>query len=138
MTTTLGLGRELTDSMGIRDLPAQWHTQADALERYGAAGNAIALRAAADQLEAALRAADGDVLTIAEAAAASGFSRDHLGRLLRAGAIPNVGRPHAPRVRKSDLPRKANRCLPSGDADGSLIDVRRRMAATVVHSQSGD
>jgi hypothetical protein len=30
-----------------------------------------------------------------------------LGRLLRQGLIPNAGRPHAPRIRRADLPRRA-------------------------------
>ncbi|MDE2782551.1 MAG: hypothetical protein OXK77_06320, partial [Gemmatimonadota bacterium] len=42
-----------------------------------------------------------------EAARESGYSADHLGRLVRDGRIPNAGRPGAPRIARTDLPRKA-------------------------------
>jgi hypothetical protein len=60
-----------------------------------------------DQLAADERDA---VLTLAEAAAASGYSADHLGRLVRAGRLVNIGRAGAPRVRRGDLPRKGEPC----------------------------
>lgn len=46
-------------------------------------------------------------LTLAYAAAESGYSVEHLGRCVRAGAIPNAGRKGAPRILRRDLPRKA-------------------------------
>ena len=45
-------------------------------------------------------------MTLAQAAVASGYSADHLGREVREGRIPNAGRPHAPRIRRANLPRK--------------------------------
>jgi hypothetical protein len=35
---------------------------------------------------------------LAEASAQSGYSQDHLARLIREGRLPNAGRPHAPRI----------------------------------------
>jgi len=53
----------------------------------------------------ALREAEAHtVLTLAEAAIRSGYSEEHLGRLVRDGKIPNSGRRGAPRIRVGDLP----------------------------------
>ncbi len=58
------------------------------------------------ELDDALRAEQAAVLSLREASRASGYSADHLGRLIRAGALPNAGRPNAPKIRLVDLPRK--------------------------------
>jgi len=59
----------------VRDLPARWRAEAASLEQYGALGNAVALRSVADQLEAAIGAADATPLTLAQASAASRIQR---------------------------------------------------------------
>ena len=51
--------------------------------------------AAAKELEEALAKGLTEVLTLEEAAAESGYSADHLGRLLADGTIPNAGRKYA-------------------------------------------
>lgn len=43
-------------------------------------------------------------ILLAEAAKVSGYSVDHLGRLLRQGKIPNRGRRHSPKIQRGDLP----------------------------------
>ena len=91
----------------VRGLPATWRERAAQIRRY-APEAAAAFEDAASDLERELREADNDVLTLHEAQRESGYSADHLGRLLKAGAIPNVGRKHAPRIRRADLPRKAD------------------------------
>lgn len=48
-------------------------------------------------------------LTLTAAAEISGYSTEHLGRLLRQGVIPNAGRKHSPRIRRSDLPMRPKR-----------------------------
>ena len=90
-------------------LPAVWRADADRMECYGPSATAAALRAAADQLEAAFRAGAQDSLTLAEAERESGYSRQHLARMVRHGALTNIGRPRSPRVRRGDLPRKPRR-----------------------------
>lgn len=45
-------------------------------------------------------------ITLEEGAAYSGLSPGTIGNKVRAGEIPNVGRKHAPRVRRCDLPAK--------------------------------
>jgi hypothetical protein len=42
-------------------------------------------------------------LTLAEASRRYGYSADHIGRLVREGKVPNIGRKNAPRVRPRDL-----------------------------------
>jgi hypothetical protein len=54
----------------------------------------------------ALNTQDDVLLTIGEAAALSGYSQDHLRKLIRARRIQNAGRPGKPLVRLADLPRK--------------------------------
>ncbi len=93
------------------ELPAVWRERAVALERYAPAV-ANAIRDLAAELEAALREAELGTLTLTAAARLSGYSREHLSRLLRDGKVPNAGRPNAPRVRVGDLPRKAGHLPP--------------------------
>ena len=45
-------------------------------------------------------------LNLQQGAAESGYSPDHLGRLVKAGEIPNAGRENAPRILRKHLPRK--------------------------------
>jgi hypothetical protein len=120
--------------VALRDLPGRWREQAGSLEHYGAPGNAATLRAAAAQLEAALRSSDDAPLTLAQAAAVSGYSEDHLARQLREQKIPNVGRPRAPRIRTADLPRKPRAIALAGavlyDAGA---DARSLLAARLHH-----
>lgn len=97
------------------DLIPHWRAQAADLRRYGAATNAATLEAAAVELETALRDEAGELLTLARASAESGYSAEHLARAVRAGTLPNAGRRGAPRIRRSELPRKAHPI-----ADGSV------------------
>jgi hypothetical protein len=66
-------------------------------------GAALAAEVVVD-LESLVRSRDLDALTLSAAAAVSGYSADHLSRLIRKGALLNVGRKGAPRIRRKDLP----------------------------------
>ncbi len=60
-------------------------------------------------LEALGKASD-DELNLTDAARVSGYSPDHLSRLVRDGKLSNYGRRGAPRVKRSELPvRSSNR-----------------------------
>jgi hypothetical protein len=59
-----------------------------------------------EELEAAVREGEDDLLDLQEAATESGYSADHLSRLLRAGKLPQAGKRNAPKIRRRDLPRK--------------------------------
>jgi hypothetical protein len=120
-------------------LPGTWSIRAELLRRHGAHEAADAVAALADELLDALRVEQVAALTLAEAAQESGYTIDQLSKQLRAGHIPNAGRPRAPRIMRRDLPRKAGTVhLPSGSGSDMLSDARRRMARAVAHSQEGD
>ena len=89
---------------------------------------ASALTAIADELETRAREHEMDLLTIEQAAEASGYSYGHLQRLVSEGAIDNVGEPGAPRIRRGDLPRKAGLRPALRAEDGGIADeiLRRR------------
>ncbi len=90
----------------MEGLPVTWRRQAKTLRRYGGETPAVVLDRCADDLEATLRERDETTLSLVEAARESGYSREHLGRLVRDGKIPNAGRPGAPRIARRYLPRK--------------------------------
>jgi len=91
----------------LESLAGQWRARAQELRSWGGDAPAKALERAAADLDAALARERDVLLTLEQGAAESGYSADHLGRLLRQGALPNAGAKHTPRIRRSDLPRKA-------------------------------
>jgi hypothetical protein len=95
-----------------RDIIDRWTNRRDELRRLRAAvdGAAICEEILAD-LEALQRSAAEGILTLASAAAVSGYSVDHLARLLREGKLPNKGRKGAPRICIADLPKRPSASL---------------------------
>src|SRR5688572_30518698 len=91
----------------VLDVIARWRADAALFRRYGDTRLAAVCELHADEIEASVRQAGDARLTLVEAARESGFSVDHLGRLLRSGKLANAGRKNAPRILRSDLPRKA-------------------------------
>ena len=98
----------MSDRTSVEGLPADWRRQAKSLRRYGGETPATTLERCAADLEATLVERDETTFSLVEAARESGYSPDHLGRLVRDGKIPNAGRPGAPRIALKDLPRKAH------------------------------
>lgn len=92
----------------MRDLVDRWRLLADGV-REMAPHAAAAYERAARELTAALDARDADLLTLAQAARETGYSADHLARLVRERRLTNHGRHGAPRVRRGDLPVKIAR-----------------------------
>ncbi|MCY4645310.1 MAG: hypothetical protein OXE73_00265 [Gammaproteobacteria bacterium] len=111
----------MKDRPTVEGLPANWRRQAKSLRRYGGETPATAIERCADDLEATLVERDETTFSLVEASRESGYSADHLGRLVRDGKIPNAGRPGAPRIALKDLPRKAH--VP---ADPRLAEKPRR------------
>ncbi len=105
MSPRTGLARDRSAS--AEGLPAVWRSRAKALRRYGSDAPAVALERCAGELETTLRERDETGLSLVEAARESGYSADHLGRLVRDGKLPSAGRPGAPRIARRHLPRKA-------------------------------
>ena len=111
----------MTDRTSTGILPADWRTRAKTLRHYGGETSAVALEACAAEFETALRQRDDTILTLTEAVGESGYSAAHLGRLVREGKIPNAGRPGAPRIARSHLPRKTQ-----APATPLLVEKHRR------------
>lgn len=96
-------------------LRQRWLTRRDELRRLHALVDGATL---CDELLGELdRLADdaaNELLPLRRAAAESGYTADHLGRLLREGKLANAGRANAPRIRRGDLPRKPRRAVAAG------------------------
>lgn len=92
---------------------------------HGAGGQAETLLRCAEDLTAELRELLHEELTIADAADESGYSEDHLRRLVREGTLPNAGENGAPRIRRRNLPRKPDARAGGDDAVHELLEVVR-------------
>ena len=120
---------------GAGALVQRWRENAKLLRRYRQVPQAEVLEDRAAELEAALRTQEGELLTLTEGARVSGYTADHLGRLVRSGVLTNHGRPNAPRVRRADLPRKIL-SLHVRHADPDLLGASRRQVAQAITTSS--
>ena len=102
----------MSDRTPVDGLPKTWRKRAPTLREYGGETPAVAIESWAAQLEEAFRDNDEATLTLTDAAVESGYSTDHLGRLVREGKIPNSGRPGAPHIARRHLPRKTGAATP--------------------------
>lgn len=119
------------------DLPAQWRALAAQQRRLGADAQARILDFCAEELAAAFSRAADELLSLRRASQESGYSVDHLSRLLREGRIQNSGRKAKPLIRRKDLPQKGRKskdepCL--SDPGGY---VPRRLFRDIIHSKFG-
>lgn len=97
-------------------LARRWRCEAaDLRARYGDERLARLCEVHAGELERAMAAQEQAVLSLSEAAQASGFSEGHIRALIAAGDLRNVGRRYRPRVLRGELPRKPGWTPPSGD-----------------------
>lgn len=119
------------------ELPENWRALAQQQRSLGADAQARTLEWCADQLAASLRRRDEEVLSLQRAAQESGYSTDHLGRLLREGKIPNSGRKSKPMIRRIDLPHKCS------EGKGKPCIARHRsynpsrLVRNIIHSKFG-
>lgn len=104
-------------------LPTVWRQRAAYLEQFGDPTSARLWKLAAVELEHALKAFGDEPLTLVDAAQLSGYTADHLGWLVKTKKIPNAGRKHAPRIRRTDLPMKSS--TPSGRPSHPTADTDR-------------
>jgi hypothetical protein len=119
------------------ELVAHWTQTASDFKRLGVLvpGDRVIEELLAD-LESVLRNEDTQPLTLTEASLLSGYSRDHLSRLVRTGKIPNAGLHHRPRIQRADLPRSANRLRVEADQAIVPIGSKRQIARSVVNSRN--
>lgn len=118
---------------------AKWRAEAEVMRRRAASVNGAALldEVLADFEAVSQREAD-ESLNLQQASQESGYSADHLGRLVREGKIPNAGRPNAPRIRRADLPRKATGLRRAPLPLSLLGATPRQIARAVVTSDQED
>ena len=110
----LSVGRVAPSAEGARagdpsDLALNWREEAERLRALEAHGQAAAFEHAASELEAAMNTWSSELLTVREAAFESGYSEEHLRRLVRQGDLPaerNGGPRSHVRIRRADLPIK--------------------------------
>lgn len=108
-----------------------WMREADEYSQRGIAAEcANTLRRCAKELAVARRADEEREVSLSEASKLCGYSSDHLGSLIRSGALTNYGRTGAPRLRVSQLPRK-----PGGlTRRESNANMRAHIARRIAHS----
>lgn len=92
--------------MTTHPLVVAFRCKAELLAKCGAPQVAHVWRLAADELEAHEQAHWLESLTLKEAAIESGYSEAHLSRLIAERRVENTGKKGAPRLRRSDLPKK--------------------------------
>ena len=98
----------------LEDLAGKWLEEAQTLERYGDHRGGEVCRLHAQEVRASLASHESEVLTLAQAAGESGYSKDHLRHLICDGTIPDAGRKNAPRIIRRDLPVKPGKPKASG------------------------
>jgi hypothetical protein len=116
------------------ELASQWEKDAQLLAQYGSPQQAELLRHCAQRLFEAINGEKDVFLTVTMAAQMSGYSPDHLGRLVREGKLTSYGRKGKPMLRLGDLPKKpavvrGNSRKYDVDADArSTLDRARRVS----------
>jgi hypothetical protein len=115
-------------TLSLTDLPKAFRERAAFLRENAAAEQAAtAWERAAIEVEAALHAHGSEVLTLRDAALESGYSPDHIGRMIREGKIPNAGRAGAPRIARGDIParrRPRSTSLAAGACNGHTANAQ--------------
>jgi hypothetical protein len=88
-------------------LIVQWRERAQVLHAEGCSAVAAARERCANELEALLHTIDTEALSIDQAANESGYSAEHLRRILRKTPALNAGRAGKPLILRRNVPRKA-------------------------------
>lgn len=96
----------------------QWRSRAANLAAWGATDAARIWEIAARELEEYELEHALESLTVTQAAAESGYSVEHIGRLVAEGRIENAGKKGSPRIRRCDLPKKPQK---SAHTDPDLV-----------------
>ncbi len=82
------------------------------------------------------RSDDVKMLTLTRAAELSGYSRQHLSRLMKEGKLRNYGRARAPRVRPNELPRKPGHLPETTDPEHVSLTSRGQVVRSVLGRSS--
>lgn len=120
--------------MGPQEFIGKWTNEAEAMRQRGVlVSGALLVEEILRDFDAVTRGRANELLTLADGAAESGYSAEYLGAMIRQGKIQNAGRPHAPRIRRQDLPRKASR-LPDPPPSLKLVGATPRQIARAIIS----
>ncbi len=90
----------------IEGLAGCWRADATRLRAWSCDDQATILERCADELEARVMEWADEPLTLSDAAQESGYSVQHLRRLVTQGLLTDVAESSQIRVRRGDLPRK--------------------------------
>lgn len=126
------------DTAELKNLTSEWREQADQIEPLGAEDVVTTLRTCAEDLDERLARWRREPLTPEQGAVESGYSENHLRRLVRDGKIPNAGEENRPRIRRRDLPRKpgggSTVMREDGEEDDRSLSSRMQVVRSVVNS----
>ena len=95
----------------LESLAERWLCAAETLESAFDERGAALYRHLAAELQEALRESEGELLTLSQAAAESGYSESRIRHLVSDGTIPQAGERGRPRVRRGDLPSKRTKAI---------------------------
>jgi hypothetical protein len=100
--------------MTRRELLKRWEARREEFRRLRVhVDGALMIDEFLSDLEAEEHQAGDQELSLSQAAEMSGYSTEHLARLIRAGRIRNCGRKNKPLIRLADLPHKPTKSLAS-------------------------
>ena len=95
-------------------LRERWLTRRNDLRRLHAlVDGAVLCDELLTELDGLAHDTANELLSLKRAALESGYSVDHLGRLVREGRLRNAGRPNSPRICRGDLPAKVRHAVAS-------------------------
>ena len=123
--------------MNVQPLVDRLRATASERRQFGADPGANVLDWAAQQLEQYVEQCAEEPLKLGQAAAESGYTPGHLGRLVLEGSIPNAGMKGSPRIRRRDLPRKPPPRPRRSDSDGPDLARKVLGAQGLVESRRG-
>ena len=119
------------------DLPETWRSLAVLQRKMHGLAQAAIFDLCADQLAEAFRQHADECLSLKQAAQESGYSVDHLGRLLSEGKIPNAGRRGKRLIRRRDVPMKSSQRKERPCASPRAGYPSDRLFRDIVHSKYG-
>lgn len=125
--------------MTRREFEAKWQEEEERFRRRHAQVDGAALvEELLSDFHAVIVEGGEELLNLQQASRESGYSPDHLGRLVRSGRISNAGRRCAPRIRRRDLPRKAGALQRRRKPRTLLCATPGQIARAVVASEEGE
>jgi hypothetical protein len=86
------------------------------------------------ELDAAERTEKARLLKLSEASRLCGYSPDHLRVLIKAGKLTDHGRPHAPLVRRDELPRKPGHSAPALTPARAVANLKAQIVGHAIPS----